>query len=94
MLDFASEKGIVIGAICAAPSVLGKKGLLQGKKATCFPGFEDQLIGAVVTDASVETDGNIITAKGAGCSIDFAYAIAEKLLGSEKPSHVKLSIQC
>ena len=94
MLDFASEKGIVIGAICAAPSVLGKKGLLQGKKATCFPGFEDQLIGAVVTGASVETDGNIITAKGAGCSIDFAYAIAEKLLGSEKPSHVKLSIQC
>ena len=94
MLDFASEKGIVIGAICAAPSVLGKKGLLQGKKATCFPGFEDQLIGAVVTGASVEVDGNIITAKGAGCSIDFAYAIAEKLLGSEKPSHVKLSIQC
>ena len=94
MLDFASEKGIVIGAICAAPSVLGKKGLLQGKKATCFPGFEDQLIGAVVTGASVEADGNINTAKGAGCSIDFAYAIAEKLLGSEKPSHVKLSIQC
>lgn len=94
MLDFAYEKGLVIGAICAAPSVLGEKGLLKGKRATCFPGFEQQLDGAVVTGASVEVDGNIITAKGAGCTIDFAYAIAEKLVGEKKPAHVKKSIQC
>ena len=94
MLDFAFEKGIVIGAICAAPSVLGKKGFLDGKRATCFPGFEEELGKAVCTDDFVVTDGNIITAKGAGCTIDFAYAIAERLSAGEKAEQVKKSIQC
>lgn len=94
MLDFAAEKGIVIAAICAAPSVLGRKGLLDCKKATCFPGFEEQLGNAEFTGESVEVDGNIITSKGAGCSIDFAAAIAETLVGAEKPLHIKKSMQC
>lgn len=94
MLDFADEKGIVIAAICAAPSVLGKKGLLDNKKATCFPGFEEQLGKAVYTGDSVAVDGNVITSKGAGCTIDFAAAIAEKLVGSQKPEHIKKSMQC
>ena len=94
MLDFADEKGIVIAAICAAPSVLGEKGLLKGKNATCFPGFEDRLEGAVLSESFVVTDGNIITAKGAGCSIDFAAAIAGKLIGENKPQAVKASMQC
>ncbi|MEE1003525.1 MAG: DJ-1 family glyoxalase III [Acutalibacteraceae bacterium] len=94
MLDFAVQQRIAIAAICAAPSVLGQKGLLDGKKATCFPGFEQQLGKAEFTGASVEVDGNIITSKGAGCTIDFASAIATKLIGESKPLHVKKSMQC
>lgn len=94
MLDFAYEKGIVIAAICAAPSVLGKKGMLKNKKATCFPGFEEFLQGATFTGSAVEVDENIITSKGAGCTIDFAAVIAEKLVGKDEPLHVKKSIQC
>ena len=94
MLDYAAKNDIVIAAICAAPSVLGSKGLLDGKKATCFPGFEEQLGNAVFTGNSVEIDGNFITSKGAGCTIDFAAAIAEKLVGENEPLHVKKSIQC
>ena len=94
MLDFAYEKGLVIGAICAAPSVLGKKGFLRDKVATCFPGFEEQLIGANATGESVVVDGNIITAKGAGVTIDFAYEIAKKLVGESEPQRVKISLQC
>ena len=94
MLDFAYEKGLVIGAICAAPSVLGKKGFLQDKNATCFPGFEEQLIGANATGESVVVDGNIITAKGAGVTIDFSYEIAKKLVGESEPQRVKNSLQC
>lgn len=94
MLDFADKQGIVIAAICAAPSVLGQKGLLDGKKATCFPGFEQQLGKAEFTGAPVEVDGNIITSKGAGCTIDFAATIAQKLIGEAKPLHVKKSMQC
>lgn len=94
MLETAFNKEIVIGAICAAPSVLGEKGYLDGKKATCFPGFENELGKAEFVDDFVVTDGNVITAKGAGCSIDFAYAIAEKLSLGKKAEQVKKSIQC
>ena len=62
--DLAVKKGLLLGAICAAPSILGHKGILNGKNATCFPGFEESLIGAYVQDAFVVTDGNIITGKG------------------------------
>lgn len=62
-------------AICAAPSILGHAGFLNGKKATCFPGFEADLTGADATGAPVEKDGNIITARGAGVAADFAFAI-------------------
>lgn len=93
-LDYASENGKVIAAICAAPSILGEKGLLDNKKATCFPGFEEKLGKAVFTGNFVETDENIVTGKGAGCTIDFAAAVAEKLIGSEKPNAVKKAMQC
>ena len=94
LLDYSVEKGLVIGAICAAPSILGEKGLLKGKKATCFPGFEDKLFGAEVTGECVEVDGNIVTGKGAGATIDFARKIAEKFVGAEKALEVKQSMQC
>ena len=94
MLKFAYENGKIVAAICAAPSILGEKGMLDNKKATCFPGFEEQLGKAEFTGNFVEVDGNIITAKGAGVTVDFAYSIAEKIVGKDKAEHIKKSIQC
>lgn len=78
LLDFADANRLWICAICAAPSILGKKGLLSGKRATCYPGFEDTLSGAILSEG-VCTDGHIITGQGAGKSLDFAFAILEAL---------------
>ena len=89
------ENGGVIAAICAAPSVLGKWGLLKGKNATCFPGFEKDLQGAKVqrAPARVVTDGNVITSRGMGTAIDLGLAIVEKLLGEEKAAQLGADIQ-
>lgn len=75
LVSHADLKQLLIGAICAAPSVLGHLGVLNGKRATCFPGFEKELAGATVCDGQVVCDGNIITAKGAGAALDFAFAL-------------------
>ena len=77
----SAKDSTLLCAICAAPSVLGKLSLLEGKKATCFPGFEQELLGAEVQNAGVVTDGNVITGKGAGAAADFAFAIVEKVKG-------------
>ncbi|PKM50923.1 MAG: DJ-1 family protein [Firmicutes bacterium HGW-Firmicutes-7] len=66
-----NEKGKKIGAICAAPIVLGKLGILDNKEATCYPGYEDQLKGCVVVNSDIVTSSNIITGKGAGVAILF-----------------------
>ena len=79
LLTDAAEKGILLGAICAAPSILGALGLLRGKKAVCFPGFEDALEGAVYTDAPAVTDGKIVTSKAAGTVFDFSFALLSAL---------------
>ena len=68
--------------------VLGKLGLLKGKKATCYPGFETYLEGAEYTGALVEKDGNIITGKGPAAALKFALAVLEKLEGKEKAKEV------
>ena len=78
-----------LAAICAAPLVLGKRGLLNGKRATCYPGFESYLEGAIYTAALVEQDGNFITGKGPGAAMDFAFAIVEKYVGAEKVKELK-----
>ncbi len=93
-LDQAAEKGAWICAICAAPSVLGHKGLLKGKRAVCFPGFEDALEGAALSGDSVCTDGKIITAKGAGAALEFALALARGLKGDAAAQKIKETIQC
>ena len=80
-IEKAAEKGALIGAICAAPSILGKRGLLSGKKATCFDGFECFLEGAEVVDEPSVTDGNIITARGAGAAIEFGLQMVAYLKG-------------
>lgn len=79
---FAAE-GKMVAAICAAPSVLGAAGLLEGKKATSYPGFEDKLTGAEVVKDAVAVDGNIITSRGMGTSIDFGLEIINYLCGAE-----------
>ncbi|WP_428897746.1 4-methyl-5(b-hydroxyethyl)-thiazole monophosphate biosynthesis [Parelusimicrobium proximum] len=80
----AYKKGLKLNAICAAPAVFGKLGLLQGKKAVCYPGMEEYLTGAYITDSLVETDGNITTSKGPGTTVHFALRILEILEGKEK----------
>ena len=72
-----------IAAICAAPSILGKRQLLQGKRAVCYPGFEKDLSGAEVLNTSVVTDGNITTATGAGVAVLFGGALVDVLCGRE-----------
>ena len=82
-LKKAYVDGRLIAAICAAPTVFGKLGLLEGKKAICYPGMEDQLTGAEVTCESAVCDGNIITSRGMGTAIDFGLAILKYYEGEE-----------
>lgn len=84
----AYEADSVIAAICAAPSVLGGLGLLKGKKAVCYPGFEDKLEGASVSSAKVVVDGNVITAKAMGAAYDFGLALVTELAGREAAQKV------
>lgn len=84
LLAFAN-KGEKVAAICASPMVLGGLGLLDGKNATCYPGFEQYLKGATLqTDKAVVVDGNITTGRGPGLTIDFALSLVEQLAGREK----------
>lgn len=75
--------GKYIAAICAAPSIFGHKGYLKGRRACSYPDFESHLEGATVTAGPVEVDGNVITSRGMGTSIDFALAIAEVFCGRD-----------
>lgn len=86
--DFA-EEGKLVAAICAAPHVLGLAGLLKGKKATCHPGFEEQLLGAEVSEEPVVVDGNIITSRGMGTAIPFGLAILEYVKDAETVAEVR-----
>lgn len=83
MVKEAFESGKLVTAICAAPSILGHLDILQGKKATCFPGFEKDLYGATFVGEKVVADGNVITGKGMGASIDMGLAIVEYLVGED-----------
>lgn len=84
-----AEAGKWLASICAAPMVYGHMGLLNGKKATCYPGYEGELAGATYTAAPVEKDSNIITGKGPAVVLPFAYALAEVLVGEEMVAQVK-----
>ena len=94
VIDFCMEHNKYIGAICAAPSILGHKGLLKGKKAVCYEGFETQLEGAEVLDAPVAVDGNIITARGAGAAIEFALKLVECAVSKEESDRQRKAILC
>ncbi len=92
IIDYCVKNNIPIGAICAAPSILGHKGLLSGKNAVCYEGFEDELIGANVTRDTVMVDGNIITARGAGVANEFSFELIEALLGQGSSTKVRNSV--
>lgn len=92
-IDYCAENGKIIAAICAAPFILGEKGLLKGKNATCFPGFEKQLAGARLLSDGVVTDGNTVTARGAGVAWEFGAAIGALLKGREAAETVLRGIQ-
>lgn len=91
-IDYCVENNIPIAAICAAPSILGHKGILDGKNAVCYPGFESELHGATISKATCVTDGNIITACGMGAALEFSYAIIEKLISKERADLLKAAI--
>lgn len=82
VLDAAAD-GRVVAAICAAPMILGKRGLLSGKRATCYPGFEEELKEAILTGGRVEEDGNMITACGMGAALEFALVLCKRMKGEE-----------
>ena len=86
------NEGKKVAAICAAPSVLGGLGFLNGRKAVCYPGFEEKLTGAVVSTDSVAVDKNVTTSRGLGTAIDFALSLIEQLEGREKADWIAESI--
>ena len=92
-LKRALKEGRRVAAICAAPSVLGQLGLLEGKQATCYPGFEAALTGASYTHQGVVTDGGITTARGLGYALDLGLEVVSLLLSREEALKVKAAIQ-
>lgn len=92
LLKETNERNGGIAAICAAPSVLGDLGLLEGKKAVCYPGFEQRLTGAAVLTVPAVTDGNITTGRGMGTAIAFALELVTRLYGAKKAEELAQSI--
>lgn len=92
-LRAGARKGAFLCAICAAPMVLGKRGYLEGKRAICYPGFEEYLKGAEVNGGdTVVRDGNIITAKGMGVALDFGLELVRALKDDGTAEKIKASV--
>jgi 4-methyl-5(b-hydroxyethyl)-thiazole monophosphate biosynthesis len=92
-IDLAIEQNAYIAAICAAPMILGKRGLLNGKNAVCYPSFEEYLIGATIPENTrLITDGKVITAMGMGVSHDFGLEIVKLLCGDQKSKELRKAI--
>lgn len=91
LIEFDNKKKN-IAAICAAPSIFGMNGLLKGKNAACYPGFENKLIKANVCYDNVVEDGHIITSRGMGTAIEFSLAIVTKLIGKEAADNLAKAI--
>ena len=87
-----ADAGGVVGAICAAPFILGEMGLLRGRNATCYPGFENSLEGATYRKEPAVEDGNLVTAIGMGASVRFGLALVRLLKDGETAERIALSI--
>ena len=92
MLALAADRGATMAAICAAPSVLGKRGYLQGKRATCFPGFEEDLKGAEV-GGFVVRDGQVVTAAGMGVAAEFGYELVAGFASPEVAAQIRRAVR-
>lgn len=91
-IKYCVDNDIPVGAICAAPSILGKPGLLSGRSAVCYPGFEQYLTGAEVLDVPCVTDGNFTTAAGAGAAIEFGLELVRVLCGEALSTELRSAI--
>lgn len=94
VIDRAMDENALICAICAAPSILGNKGLLKNIKATSYPSYMKYLDGAELSDEFVIRDGRFITARGAGVSVEFGLEIVKALAGREEAERIGKAIQC
>jgi 4-methyl-5(b-hydroxyethyl)-thiazole monophosphate biosynthesis len=92
-LTFRMENDLPVAAICAAPSILGNLGLLNGRKVTCYPGYEDRLIGATCLSDPVVVDNKLITSKGPGTAIAFALALVSLLRGPQVAESIAAAMQ-
>ena len=86
------DNGSYVAAICAAPSILGDMGVLSGKQAVCYPGFENRLTGASIPNLKVVLDGNILTAKGMGAALEMGLAIVEIFCGKQASDDLRRSV--
>lgn len=93
-LEYCNENNKIIAAICAAPSILGHKGLLDGRKACCYPGFEQELEGAEVLYDAVVKDGNIITSRGAGTAMKLALELVKLFTNADRSKLMGDSLVC
>ena len=91
-IESAVKADDYIAAICAAPSILGDMGLLCGKEAICYPGFEDRLTGAKISDKRVVLDGRILTAAGMGAALDMGLKIVEILCDKERAAALRKAV--
>ena len=92
VIEAVSKNGGRLAAICAAPLILGRRGLLDGREAICYPGFEGELRGARISESSVVTDGNITTAKGMGVALEFSKELITLIYGKEKAEELSSAI--
>jgi len=82
-IRYAHENGKFVTAICAAPTILARLGITDGKKATVYPGMEDQMGTADMQDANAVADGKVLTGRAPGAALDFGYLLLETLKGTE-----------
>ncbi|MBE6613398.1 MAG: DJ-1/PfpI family protein [Ruminococcaceae bacterium] len=92
-IDHAAANNAYLAAICAAPLILGERDLLVGREAICYPGFEDKLHGAKISDKKVAQDGKFITGKGMGVALEFGLKLVEVLVSKEKADELFAAVQ-
>lgn len=94
VINYCNKNKKYIAAICAAPSILGHMGILDGRKFTCFPGFENSAKNGLLSEGSVCKSDNVITAKGPGVSLEFALKLVECLCSKDISLNIEESMQC
>lgn len=89
IMQYAYHNGLLMGAICAAPILFGRWGFLKNRQAMCFPGLEHELKGAKLATGPAVRDGNIITGRGPGATLDFALTVGTALTGEKQMKTVR-----